>query len=281
MSGFLISLMSDAGIYLGLPLGLWLSLRVLGYPDLSLEYLFVLGGVFYAVCASGTTGTVALFLVLPCVAIALGFVCSVLRNRFRVHPILVSLAAGYAYYSLSLILLNGPARYLGDQMPPPSLAWAGAVAFSMFGVSVLLLALVGATRTGLKIVAAGSNPELAQRHGISPCLWQGIGLGVSFLLVMMSGCLFAWRAGNVNVSYGSGLLLLSIFVVVLTSAIQPRVRIARNGGLLGLVMLGYLSVLQMAMSCGMPPQWLRGANAAALLLLVLILPRSRTRVLSL
>lgn len=281
MISFLVSLFSDGSIYLGLALGLWISLRGLGYPDLSLEQLFVLGGVLYALCVSKNVGIFSLVILLPSVAITLGFGCSILRNKCRVHPILVSLAAAYAYYSFSLVLLEGPSRYLGGHVPPPSLAFAGAVALAVFSVLIYVLTVLSSTRTGLKILAAGSNPNLAERHGISSCFWQGVGLGISFLLTMTSGCLFAWRAGNIDVSYGSGLLLISIFVVVLTWAIQPRIRIKANSALLGLVILGYLALLQVAMLLGMPPQWVRGANAATLLALVLILPKSRARVLSL
>jgi putative tryptophan/tyrosine transport system permease protein len=270
----LLSLLSDASIYLGLSLGLWLSFRILGYPDLALEQLFVLGGVIYAVCVSSGQSITSLVLVTVIVSLSLGFLCSTIRNRFHVHPILISLAAAYAYYSIALITLDGPSRFLGTYVSSPSMGTASGVALAIFGGATLLLELLARRPIGLKVVAVGSNPDLARRHGLSPTLWQGFGLAVSFLLVMTSGILFTWRTGNIDVSYGSGLLLVTIFVVVLTRAVHARIRIWLNSVLLAFFLLSYLTIVQAALSFGMPPQWLRGATALVFLTMVIVLPKA-------
>ena len=95
------------------------------------------------------------------------------------------------------------------------------------------------------------------------------------MLAMTSGALYAWRAGNVDISYGNGLLLVSLFVVVITRAVQARIRIGINSLLLATFLVAYLGILQVALSVGMPPQWLRGANALAFMGLVLAVPKGR------
>ena len=279
MTTFLLSLLSDASIYLGLPLGLWISFRVLAYPDLSVEYLFVLGGVGYALAVTSGWGLPVLVVGLVLASALLGAVCSLIRNRFGVHPVLISLAFAYIYYSVSLALLGGPSRYVGASAPPPSDAFAAVFAAALFGFILVVLVLLARTNAGLKVIAAGSNADLAARHQLTPIVWQGIGLAVSFFLVMVSGALYAWRAGNVDVSYGNGLLLISIFVVVVTRAANTRINMAKNGLLLATFLLGYLGLLQASLLFGLPPQWLRGVSATFLLLLVLVVPKRRGRLL--
>ena len=136
MISFFSSLLSDVSIFWGLPLGLWVSFRIIGYPDLSVEQLFVLGGTLCGICLSRGLGVPALLGLLISAALILGFGCSVIRNRFGVHPILISLAAAYAYYSLSLVLLDGPNLYFGAIAPPPSLSFAGWTAFIVFSILI-------------------------------------------------------------------------------------------------------------------------------------------------
>jgi len=54
-------LFSDVAVYLGLPLSLWISFRIIGYPDLALEQLFVLGGVVYACGLANGWSILAIF----------------------------------------------------------------------------------------------------------------------------------------------------------------------------------------------------------------------------
>ena len=275
----LSSMAADIATYLGVPIGLWISFRIVGYPDLSLESLFVFGGVIYATAVGGNNLLMPLFFGLASVAI--GFGASVLRNRVGVHPILISLAAGYLFYSVSLLMLGGPNRYFGLGASRPDEFVTASVALEVFVTAVIVMSLGLRTSVGLRILASGSNPELARRQGFSPTVWQGVALSVSFLLVMISGALFAWRTGSIDISHGSGLLLIAIFVVVLTRALQSRVRLAANAAVLTLSLAGYLIILQAALRLGMPAQWLRGVNAAALLLLVVLLPKKTGQILKL
>lgn len=274
-----LSLIADIAIYLGAAIGLWVSFRVMRYPDLSIESLFVLGGVVFASLAE----TKHLLLLLPICLLAssslIGFVASILRNKFQIHPIIVSLAAGYFFYSLSLLILGGPNRYFGNTLPRPGVFYTTIVAFVFFFIVTAAMDLGARTRFGLRILACGSNPKLATRQGLSPTLWQGVALSLSFLLVMSSGAFFAWRTGNIDVSHGSGLLLISIFVVVFARALQERVKLFKNTVFLALCLAVYLVILQLALRMGMPPQWLRGASAVALLMLVIALPKKKVQLL--
>lgn len=279
MTLFLVSWLSDAAVYFGVALGLWLSFRVLSYPDLSVEYLFVLGGAILAsVLSAGYSPALVPFL-LVLVSLLLGFLVSILRNLARVHPILISLSAGYLYYSVVLVLLRGPNRFFAELRPGWGLAGVGAIAGAIFLSCCLALTIFSRTDPGLKVLASGANPQLATRVGLSTTLWQALGLSLSFLLVMTSGVLFSWRARSVDVSHGSGLLLIAIFVVVLSRALQERVRFTTNSAVLLGALLGYLLAMQAVLQAGLPPNWLRGINGAALLLLVLLLPRKEAQLL--
>lgn len=280
MSALIVQILVDAIVYFGVGFGLWVSLRILTYPDLSVEQLFVLGGVAFAICAPTQTGLVLLPVVLLTTSFTMGLICSWIRNSLRIHAVLVSLIASYAYYSLALVLMKAPNVYFGDRIRTPTTTKVAIVSTVVFTTLVTALAILAKRRWGLRIIASGSNHDLADRHRLKPTFWQGIGLGVAFSFVTLSGALFAWRVGYVDVGSGSGLLLIAIFVVLVTRATQRRIQISANSLLLLATLVAYLAFFQTAVALGMPPQWLRGLTAISLLLFLILLPRSRGKLIS-
>lgn len=280
MNAFAIQLFCDAAIYFGIGFGLWISLRILAYPDLSIEQLFVLGGVLFSFCVPHPRMLLLLPLLLLLLSFFLGFICSAIRNKFRIHAILVSLIASYAYYSIALVLLGAPNVYFGDRINLVSPFVVGIVSATIYGLMVLLLALFAKTPYGLKIIASGSNISLAERHRLNPFFWQSVGLGIAFSFVSFSGALFAWRVGYVDVGSGSGLLLIGIFVVLVTRAAQARIKLLFNSISIFAAMVCYLGFFQMAIEIGMRPQWLRGMTAASLLIILLFLPRKKGKFIA-
>lgn len=265
--------LSDTLVYLGLPLSLWISFRICRYPDLALEQVFGLGAAIFAVFAKKQAAVWPVLVILPVLAICLGFASCYLRNRCQLHPILISLAAAYMYYSASLIVLGTPNLFFGDSLEVPKQFAFVAVAASVFACASLAIWALFRAKPGLSIVAAGCNWRLAKVYKLKPMMWQGVGMSIAVCLAMMSGALFAWRSGFADVNSGSGLLLVSIFAVFLTAMMQKRIHFLKNVLVLGASLAVFLFVLQLALNLGLEPQWLRGLTGAALLALLLIAPR--------
>lgn len=272
-------IISDAAIYFGLVLSLWISFRILGYPDLALEQTFVLGGACLVFVIHNNLPVWLLFPFLVVLAAFLGIACGVVRNVFRVHAIIVSLIASYIYYSLSLAIMGAPNVFIGSDLERLSFLVATAAAVLLFGTFLLISALTKRTKAGLMVIAAGSNWDLASRHQLMPILWYSLGLSMAFLCALCSGALFAWRAGYHDVTAGNGFLLISIFVVIFTFAFQKRINLLSNGGLLMASLVLYLFIIQIALRLRMPPIWLRGFSAFVLLALVCLLPKHEKRIL--
>ena len=186
-------------------------------------------------------------------SIFLGFTVSAIVNYLKIHPVVATLAAGYIYYSLSLELLNGPNLFLGNKLNGLSEMSVVGAALIIFTFYVAVLVLGKKTNLGQRIIATGSNPELAQRHGISVFIHHAIGLSLSFLCVMTSGALFALKSQSVDISHGAGLLLLAIGVVLVTRAISKRLSPIKNGVFLFLCVISYLLILQGVLYLGLPP----------------------------
>ncbi len=281
MDTVIVSIFADASIYASLVLGLWISFRILRYPDLAVEQTFGLGGAVYALVHSGVGSVFLAVAALLPLSMCLGFVCSALRNRLRVHPIIISLAAAYIYYSGYLALLGSPNRYFAESNSHPTVAVSGLTALMLLALISCLIAAISRRRCGLAVVATGCNPQLAQSCGFSPTFWQGVGLGSSFFLILLSGCLYAWRSGYTDVNSGSGLLLIGILVVVVARVLQRRVNVLKNVLVLFSCLFVYLAVLNATLFIGMPPQFLRGVTGIAILALVACVPRTREEFLRL
>lgn len=268
----LVYTVADAAVYFGLVLSMWISFRLLRYPDLALEQLFVLGSAIFATVVSLGMSPLLALPALMAVALVLGASASLLRNWLGINAILVSLLAAYFYYSMTLTILGGPNMFLGDLAKHPSPGETTAVAAITFGGLVSGLAVLFGTPLGLRILACGANWQLARRYGLQPLRSQAIGLSAAFMCTLVAGAINTWRMNTVDVGDGDGLLLVAIFSVLVTRGMQRRVRLVPNALMLAAVLLAYLVVLQIAVHIGLPPHWLSGAKAFALLLVIAVLP---------
>jgi putative ABC transport system permease protein len=226
----------ELGLIYGLvALGVFLSFRVLNFPDLTVDGSFPLGA---AVAASAIVGGLDPYLgtLLAIVAGALaGLVTAVLNVRFKILHLLASILTMTALFSINLrimgrpniALLNEPTVLtpfvvLGIWTPLLKLLAAGVVAL----VAALLLARFLASDYGLAMRATGANPRMARAQGVQTGSTVLVGMALSNALVALAGALFAQTAGFADVSIGTGTIVVGLAAVIVGETLLPARRIA-------------------------------------------------------
>jgi putative tryptophan/tyrosine transport system permease protein len=270
-------LIADTAVTLGTALGLWISFRVMAYPDLALEQGFVLGGAMLAVCAQHALPPWIVFLVAVPIAVVAALFCSAMRFHFRLPPIIVSLSMGCMYYSMTLFSFGSASVDLSSRIARISPVVAGAISLIVLASVSVVWAVLLRTRRGLQVLAAGCNPVLARSHEQSTTLNYAIGLSFAFYYTYAAGALFTWRGLTIESSHGAGLLVSSILVVVVTSALTPRVRPILNIGCLCAVALLYGLMQQTLLQFQVPANLVRGITGALLLFILALLSFVSTR----
>jgi putative ABC transport system permease protein len=267
-------------------LGVFLSFRVLSFPDLTVDGSFPLGAAVAAsAIVAGLDPYLGTLMAIVAGAIA-GLVTAVLNVRFGILHLLASILTMIALFSINLRIMGRPNIALlteqtvltplvplGLWMPVLKVLAVGAVAL----VAALLLVRFLASDYGLAMRATGANPRMAQAQGVRTGTTILVGMALSNALVALAGALFAQTAGFADISIGTGTIVVGLAAVIVGETILP----SRHIGLVVLACLVGSILYRLAVALALNADVL-GLTAsdlnlvtAVLVGLALILPSAR------
>jgi putative ABC transport system permease protein len=225
----------EIGLVYGLvALGVFLSFRVLSFPDLTVDGSFPLGA---AVAASAIVGGIDPYLATGCAIVAgalAGLVTAVLNVRFHILHLLASILTMIALFSINLRIMGRPNIALLTEptvlSPFEGLGLADPVLKPLF-VGAIVLAVAGllarflASDYGLGMRATGANPRMARAQGIETGRTVCVGMALSNAMVALAGALFAQTNGFADVTIGTGTIVVGLAAVIVGETILPARRI--------------------------------------------------------
>lgn len=221
----------EAGLIFGLvAIGVFLSFRVLDFPDLTVDGSFPLGAAIAAVgIISGLDPFVATGL--ACLAGFLaGVVTAQLHLKLGILHLLASILVMLALYSINLRIMGRPnlpllssdTIFTRIETLPMPMIYAMPLAFGVIVFAVkLAVDWFLSTETGLALRAAGANPRMAAAQGIDRAHFLPLGLGLSNALVALAGALFAQSQGFADVTMGVGVIIIGLAAVIVGETILP------------------------------------------------------------
>ena len=238
-------------------LGVYLTFRVLDFPDLTVDGSLPLGA---AVSAVALTHGVNPFVSLVLAALAgfgAGAVTALLNTKLKILHLLASILTMIALYSI----MDGPnISLLGvDTVLDPlmALGWAGyAVAPVLYGA--FALCITGAiiwflhTELGQAMLATGDNPRMITSLGVNTHNIIILGVGLSNALVAVSGALVAQNQGASDVNMGIGTIIAGLASVILGETVFGQNGVTRSCVvvLLGSVLYRLAIALALGMKLG-------------------------------
>ncbi|HEY7689443.1 MAG TPA: ABC transporter permease [Dongiaceae bacterium] len=219
----------EIGLVFGLVgLGVFLSFRVLNFPDLTVDGSFPLGA---AVCATLIVNGVDPWLATLAAIIAgacAGSVTALLNLRFNILHLLASILTMIALYSINLRIMGKPnVAVIGDPTIIKQLAFIGLpnpqlkplIAAVIVGLALFLMIRFLASDYGLGLRATGANPRMARAMGVDTRQATYVGMALSNALVALAGALFAQMNGYADVTMGTGVIVVGLAAVILGEAI--------------------------------------------------------------
>ncbi|MCA1240835.1 ABC transporter permease [Stappia stellulata] len=260
MSALALSGAIEAGLLFSLvALGVYLSFRVLNFPDLTVDGSFPLGAAATAVAivhginpfVATAIGTVA-----GCCA---GFVSAYLNVRFKILNLLAGILTMVALYSINLRVMGRPNISLyGEETiftPIGNLIdlglWTNSVILLVIAVAMKLLVdwFLG-TQVGLAVRASGENPVMARAQSVDNGRMTIIGMTLSNGLVGLAGALFAQSQGVADVSLGIGTIVTGLAALIIGETLFGSIKVAwaTLGCLVGAVL--YRLFIAAALSAG-------------------------------
>jgi putative tryptophan/tyrosine transport system permease protein len=241
----------EAGaIYALMALGVYLSFRILDFPDLTVDGSFVTGG---AVAAILIVGGVNPFLATAAALVAgflAGCITGLLHTKGKINPLLSGILMMIALYSINLrIMGKSNVPLLAEETVMTKLAdfWKGlgidealssigfipktwAILFFMVLLAFAVKAVLDwflKTEFGLAIRATGDNETMVRSFSVDTDFYKIFGLGISNALVAFSGALIAQYNGFSDVGMGIGMIVIGLASVIIGEAVFGAKNIVR------------------------------------------------------
>ena len=215
-------------------LGVYISFRLLRFPDLTVDGSFPLGGAVCAVMIVAGFNPWIATLGGTLAGAAAGLVTGWLNVKLKIMDLLASILMMTALYSINLRVMNGPnvpliaEPTLFTQLQPDSMAdyvLRPLVLLVIVVLAKLLLDWFFATERGLAIRATGSNARMARAQGINTGAMVLLGMAISNALVGLAGALFVQTQGGADISMGIGTIVIGLAAVIVGESILPSRRI--------------------------------------------------------
>lgn len=267
-------------IYAIVALGVYLTFRILNFPDLTVDGSFTSGAAtaailiindvnpFLATAAAFAVGTVA------------GLITGLLHTKGNINGLLAGILTMIGLYSINLRIMGGAnVPLLGEDTVISALRGVAGTGWNSVLVLVavalvfkLLLDWFLHTDSGLALQATGDNEQMIRSFAVSTDRMKIIGLMLSNGLVGLAGAVVAQFQGFADIGMGIGLILVGLASVIVGQAIfGTRVVIqATMAVVLGAVI--YRLAIQFALNAGLNPNDMK-LMSALLVIAALLLPQ--------
>lgn len=220
-------------IYSLVALGVFITFRILRFPDLTVDGTFATGGAVAAVLISAGYDPFVSSLAATLVGAFAGAVTGWLHTKLGVMDLLASILMMTALYSINLRIMGGPniplilePTVFSVTQPTTWLDYYWRPFLLLLIVLVVWLLTSGyfATNSGLAMRAAGANRRMARAHGVSTD-WMVIGgVALSNAMVALGGAFFAQSQGGSDISMGIGTIVIGLAAVILGQSVFPARR---------------------------------------------------------
>lgn len=268
-------------IYAIMALGVYLTFRILDFPDLTVDGSFTSGAATASILiVNGTNPLIATLLAFVVGALA-GVITGLLHTKGKIDGLLAGILTMIALYSINLrIMGKANVSLLGeDTLISPLrenrlLGTPTSLAILFLGCLMVVGLIVWFLRTdvGLAMRATGDNEEMIRSFGVSTDNQKILGLALSNGLVAFAGALIAQFQGFADIGMGIGVILIGLASVIVGQAIfgQRFIWLAALAVVLGSVI--YRLVIQLALNAGLEVNDMK-LISAVLVVIALILPQ--------
>lgn len=207
-----------------LALGLFLTFRILNFPDMTVEGTFPFGA---AICISALVhgvnpiiATILSFLG----GILTGLITGLLYTKGKIPVLLAGILTMTGIYSVNLRILGkanvgllNKATLLNEKflqrLPDNFPTIVVGLLFAIF--IILLLALFLNTDLGQAFIATGDNEKMAQSLGINTDNMKIFGLMLSNGLIGLAGGLLGQNGGYADVNMGIGTMVIGLAAIII------------------------------------------------------------------
>lgn len=206
-------------------IGVYLSFRVLQFPDLTVDGSFPLGGLVSAALIFHGFDP---WLSLACAFLAgicAGLITAWLATHLKILNLLAGILTMTGLYSINLRIMGRPNISIGSEATIFTQFFNEQHNYALLSIliamALTIIYLFLSTRLGLGMRSIGSNARMARANGINDNQMIWLGLSLSNGLVAIAGALFAQMTGAGDATGGTGTIVAGLAALILGESLLP------------------------------------------------------------
>ena len=277
----LIGTLTQGLIYAQLAFGLYITYKLLDFPDLTVDGSFPLGAAITAVAMAGGCNPYLALLVAAATGALAGLITGWIHVRLKVRDLLAGIITMTALFSINL-------QIAGSNLPierstntifnaAPTMALFGSltlmqrklvVSLILAVIVKVLLDLYFKTRSGLLLRAAGDNSGVVTAIAKDVGRVKILGLVLANALVALSGSIVAQEQRAFSSTMGTGQMVFGLAAVIIGTTLFKRLSFVKGttAAIVGSIL--YKACIQLAISLGLPANLLKLVTAALFLVIL-------------
>lgn len=248
----LINVLEQGLIFSIVSLGVYISYKILDFPDLSADGTFPLGAaVTAALIVKGVNPFIACIVSFAAGCIG-GLVTGILHVKFKITNLLSGILVMLGLYSINLRIMKKSNVPLFGEKTIFSSSIAPLVIIVLFAIlSKILLDLFLKTKLGFLLKAVGDNEQLVSSLGVNKDVIKVIGLMISNGLVALAGSIMAQQGGFADVGMGMGTVVIGLAAVIMGESLFGKINFikATTTTILGSIL--YKGAIALALKFGL------------------------------
>ena len=263
-------------IYAIMALGVYITYKILDFPDLSVDGTFPLGSAvtamllvkdvnpYIAMIASMLTGAVA------------GMITGIIHVKFKVRDLLSGIIMMTALYSINLRIAGSAnvALYSRKTIFGSPLLAESTTVILILAVIVLVVKIAMDmymnTKSGLLLRAVGDNETLVTSIAKDKGYVKIVGLSMANALAALSGSVYCQQNGFFEISSGTGTIVIGLASVIIGTRVLKNVRFVKATTAVIFGSLVYKACVAIAIAAGLESQDLKLIIATLFLAILLL-----------
>ena len=279
--GIIIGILNEGFIYAIVSFGVYITYRILDFPDMTVDGSFPLGMSITAILLIHDINPIITLIVSFLFGVVAGTITGIIHVKLKVRDLLSGIIMMIALYSINLSIAGRPNLPFYDK---PSLFKNEFTEnfifyFSKGIVTLVILAIVVVlckilldeylkTKSGYILRSVGDNETVVTSFAVDKGNIKILGLAIANGFVAFAGSMYAHNREYFEISAGTGTLVIAVSNVIIGMQIMKRMSFMKPTTAVIIGSILYRAIISYAMGIGIEPKNLKLVTAIILLIIL-------------
>ena len=259
-------------------LGVYISFRILNFPDMTVDGTFPLGAAISAKLLTLGVNPYLTLLVALVAGAAAGAITGLIHVKLKVKDLLAGILVMTALYSINLRVMGKSNIPLFEEDNIFNTEYSMMITIVvLILISKFILDYLLKTKFGFALKALGDNENLIVSLGLNEEKYKIYGLMIANSFVAFSGAVLAQYQGFADVGMGTGIIVIGLASIIIGDTLFGKRRRLAGTTIVIIGSILYRGVIAVTLSMGMDASDLKLITSVIVIIILWIQKRKDKR----